>query len=1160
MTFNETVRRVIKARDGSPRRALVERLDGDDRLGGALVSAGAVLVILVGLQQLLRVPSGYGIEDMLGWTDANAVKAIEKLWVDHLDGAATLFPALYLVIDLAVLMPLYAVVFAGIWHRAGTIGVRHAGPESRWAKHFIPRIGQFGGSALAALLVVDLVENIAGLEKLGVWWAALPGILGAIPVAMWITLRHDPAWLRDLWDSARGTAMSPLWHLPGVALALGFAWWRADDPACSPETGPLWFLGCHAHALKPMLVSWLLLGIPAAGLLWVQFAPHHDESLRERVAHARRATFGVVWRTRYVLLALGACTALMLVMNQGRDVVYAMASHASNGGASLGRWITTLAVLGLTAASVLLLGYSCWLWARLGMLVAQRDTCEPDSEPRAEDTMARDWARLLGVAPAALLLAMALTTFPNAVVLRKLSPIVVLALFALLVLVMSVAFIYNREARPARPRRYYRCEQLTTVVDSLHTYRVMSFIGPKTVPVIALSIALVCRAIAVLAPEAWGIPTLTLPIVLCLVTFWLSVAGWISLHEHGEAVPWFLFFLLWVGMLGLGGMAENHRVPMLDNGVLHSPFLAVLTSTLLAALMLLVLWAAFKEATNGRRPWVAGALVVAAFGGAFVSLALSDQYLAPESRPAANGSNSRLAASALRHDDPAAASARDNALPLAPQALSEWLNELCRAEGRDGTCALPGALPVYVVAAEGGGIRSAYWTALALEQMRRTSARFAQRTFAMTGVSGGSVGLAVFRACSLGTTDDERAQCIDRFGRQDLLAALVGSWFFEDAIARMIPVKWCDHPGCGFMSRGLWFEHAMVSAVDPLLHDKPAPARRLALGMIDSRDKLKAGSKGHVPYLFLNSTWVETGERSIASELVVHWEHFPGARDQIAQLGQRDIPLVSAAHNSARFPFSNALGAVQASNEACAPEAFALRGKEAEGLAQRCGHLADGGYFDNSGGQTASDLLRLLRECLNAPRDAETVAACPGVSKDARLELSAKLRPQLVLIRNGIPPKPQNGANCSASPQPTEADVKFDNAAASAAVLGQPLCAGNAAFFVDTLGPLITAVGTTGIGSNGRLAAARARTEAMAGVAAASTGASDSALSDVKLFDLIEDGPLYPLGWHLSRAAQSLMKEQALRRVKELFPEMATAGSSPAASRNGSASPPRLRY
>jgi hypothetical protein len=92
----------------------------------------------------------------------------------------------------------------------------------------------------------------------------------------------------------------------------------------------------------------------------------------------------------------------------------------------------------------------------------------------------------------------------------------------------------------------------------------------------------------------------------------------------------------------------------------------------------------------------------------------------------------------------------------------------------------------------------------------------------------------------------------------------------------------------------------MVAAVDAPAEERRAPARDtgperpwrpLALGMIESRSRLQIESRAHVPYLLLNGTWVETGERSIASELAIDWRQFPGARDQVAQLGLHDVPL-----------------------------------------------------------------------------------------------------------------------------------------------------------------------------------------------------------------------------------------------------------------------------
>ena len=54
------------------------------------------------------------------------------------------------------------------------------------------------------------------------------------------------------------------------------------------------------------------------------------------------------------------------------------------------------------------------------------------------------------------------------------------------------------------------------------------------------------------------------------------------------------------------------------------------------------------------------------------------------------------------------------------------------------------AYPVYIVSAQGGGITTAYHAALTLSRLQDSSPDFANHVFAISGVSGGSFGTAVF--------------------------------------------------------------------------------------------------------------------------------------------------------------------------------------------------------------------------------------------------------------------------------------------------------------------------------------------------------------------------------------------------------------------------------
>jgi hypothetical protein len=1042
------------------------------RLGGAFVAAMVVMAVLAALGQLLAVPGGYGVEDFLGWSDSGEPgtpsATMRDLWDRQLGVFAPWVEGLYLGLDTALFMPLYGLVFIGLWRQLQRDFAAHSGKDEDWSVWLV----RLGTVLLSLLWAVDLAENLSGLARMQLRWVGFAALAGAGVMVWWLSRACDGEWLRDLRRAAglAGPRRLTLSLLAVFVIALVVAFSRG---------------GSRVHGWKQGLILPLVLG-PLLLALWVQYGPHAKQAQWPRVVAVRAALVGLLWRTRYVLAALAACAALMLVMNQGLDVIYATAAHPwpEGGGAIDGAALAaTLLTLGLTGLALWVFGYSCWLWSRLVLRVAPRGQGLPAGNARTEDHLAMLWARLLGIAPALLVLGMVLAVLPHAVVLDNKGPIVVLLAFALAVVAGSVGFIWQRDRQatklPSPNAYYYSSATLRTVLGWAGGSRLFGFIPTAWLPAAALLLALACRTLG--QGFAPSLPTLTLPIVLCLVAFWLGMAGWISLFEESERVPWFLIVLIVMGLLGSLGLAENHRVPLGPVGAVLAPWAALGHSwalgLVLMAVSVLVAYQLLRRPTSAFWLVFYGLLLA---GGGLGVMHHADSTLPPQ---AASGSAGQV--------------------EKAPDALAAWLRQLC-----DGECPEGEAVPVYIVAAEGGGIRSAYWTALVLERLGSAAAAkgidFERRSFAMTGVSGGAMGLAVYRACRLeqlakGTS---LRDCIQRFGSADLLAPLVGAWFFEDAVARLLPQILCSQPGCGFMSRGLWFERAMAAAVP-----------QLTTGLVDSRQNLIAASGlKHQPYLLLNSTWVESGERTVASELIVDREWFPGARDQLAILGS-DIALTTASHNSARFPFSNALGAVHTPSQLCQSDAYLQRAAPAAAdTAMPCGHLADGGYFDNSGGHSGADLLRLLHSCLH-DTDAADNTPCPGLSPDERARLARVVKPHVILVRNGVGLGPLPVPACATQDDKPDL-VKLGGEPQPQMPLGlrQPQCADNQQLFIDALGPIWAAIGTTGIGANGRLAAAR-------------PGLPGAAV--VGLADLRENGPLYPLGWHLSPAARAKMTQQA---------------------------------
>jgi hypothetical protein len=126
-------------------------------------------------------------------------------------------------------------------------------------------------------------------------------------------------------------------------------------------------------------------------------------------------------------------------------------------------------------------------------------------------------------------------------------------------------------------------------------------------------------------------------------------------------------------------------------------------------------------------PDPAAAPATAAAPGAAVA-ADADPASAPAAT-AAHGSDPRPAATDTLAPDPAVV-------------FGKWLEGLQPAAD--------GKVPVVIVAAEGGGIRAPYWTALVLGELQDQAAGagldFTRHVFAISGVSGGSLGAATFAA------------------------------------------------------------------------------------------------------------------------------------------------------------------------------------------------------------------------------------------------------------------------------------------------------------------------------------------------------------------------------------------------------------------------------
>lgn len=260
------------------------------------------------------------------------------------------------------------------------------------------------------------------------------------------------------------------------------------------------------------------------------------------------------------------------------------------------------------------------------------------------------------------------------------------------------------------------------------------------------------------------------------------------------------------------------------------------------------------------------------------------------------------------------------------QAMETWMEE--------NNASVKERTPFVIVATAGGGIRAAYWTVTVLGDLHDQSGKFAKRTFAVSGVSGGSVGATVYRALLDVPADTLKEKCSGGIAScaqlvldEDFLGPVMASMLYPDLAQRFLPVA-------AFSDRGVALEESWEKAFEKVTGDDRLNS---SLGSLSS--------KPWRPSLFLNATWVDNGRRIVASNLRYAKEDsdekdvFIRYNDQLNVLGY-DLRLSTAAHNSARFPFISPPGMWQREGKII-------------------GRLQDGGLFENYGAETALEILDL---------------------------------------------------------------------------------------------------------------------------------------------------------------------------------------------------------
>lgn len=257
-------------------------------------------------------------------------------------------------------------------------------------------------------------------------------------------------------------------------------------------------------------------------------------------------------------------------------------------------------------------------------------------------------------------------------------------------------------------------------------------------------------------------------------------------------------------------------------------------------------------------------------------------------------------------------------------------------------------MPVIIVAAEGGASRAAVWLLSAMRLLdQHTSNAFGRYVFAISGVSGGSLGAVTYleaaRKYGTGTggldwTKVEVDNGLKEMATADLLSASIATYLLNDTISGISASVGISLglPDRAAALEGTFERHWQRE----WLADDAAAAKQASMGLIELQQ-----SQPRLPHLFLVGTDVGTGRRVITSTIRFGPKDdlFAATEDLITILGH-DVPAATAVTNSARFPFVSPTGR--------------FRDKQSNKWRQ----VVDGGYFENYGVRTAADLSRKINE------------------------------------------------------------------------------------------------------------------------------------------------------------------------------------------------------
>lgn len=296
-------------------------------------------------------------------------------------------------------------------------------------------------------------------------------------------------------------------------------------------------------------------------------------------------------------------------------------------------------------------------------------------------------------------------------------------------------------------------------------------------------------------------------------------------------------------------------------------------------------------------------------------------------------------------------------------------------------------VPLVIVTGSGGGIRAAEFFAQTMARLDEiTKGRFGDHVFAISSVSGSSLGAALWiKARGLAHEQfpmgNERFSIVNgivnKFFSIDYISPITAGLLLHDAAQQLLPFPLPSGDRSTIMEeawdrgwqRSVEFTKAAKSDREPV-----------DFGMLSQL--ILAGTSAHPapPVVVFNSTEVLTGRRFLTANRRLPSVWFPDSYLAItpcALHGIVDMRLATAAHLSARFTVVSPAASIFGLPDEKTWQAMLVNQPFSEDVDRPVpwGQVVDGGYYENYGATTAREIAKGIQESFTRLRAAQLVPA-----------------------------------------------------------------------------------------------------------------------------------------------------------------------------------------